>query len=153
MYTNTHSPSCLSSKSTISVPCWCWPVQCPAPESTRWTWRWCQWTPCSATTAVLPSDSPSTLDRTLSKEGEEQREDWNKEKNELRGKHRSKKDAVKRSCLCSSTSHCDVKLSLFIVSCAKRDRVLSDHHISCTYSIQCVCSGFMSQISLKSLLL
>lgn len=77
---NMLSNVCLvfSSKSIISVPCWCWPVLCQGRGSTRWTWRWCPLTHCSAIRAATrpapPSDSPSTSGRTPFKEEEEWRD-------------------------------------------------------------------------------
>lgn len=71
---NTPLFSVFPSKSITSVPCWCWPVPCQGPESTRWTWRWCPLTPWSTTRTTIrqapPSDSPSTSGRTPFKEEE-----------------------------------------------------------------------------------
>lgn len=84
--------SVFPSKSITSVPCWCWPVPCQGPESTRWTWRWCPLTLWSTTRTTIrqapPSDSPSTSGRTPFKEEELE--------GTQRARHRHKQG--KRSC-------------------------------------------------------
>ena len=147
----------FSSKSITSAPCWCWPAPCRGPESTRWTWRWCRLTLCSATRAAtrpaLPSDSPSMWGHTPSKEEEEEEEekdeddeeeeewrdterDWERERERERERGETEMQKKKRknqSCktkVVNATSHCDVTLWAFFCTSKESLTFLSAHHIT-----------------------